>query len=232
MRKTDFQTGMQAALPTVLGYASIGFACGVVSVNSGITAVEMGLMSLLVYAGSAQFVMCAMILAGAPILSIAVTVFFVNIRHFLMSLHTTTVFQGNSLGSNIMIGSLLTDESYAVMLKEQLQGKRVSPIWMYGNNLASYASWFVFTVLGNVLGGLIANPEALGLDFALIAMFIGIFTGQLEAMSKQFPLKKIGLILGSVFLVYVGLASLVSSYLAVLLATLVGCTVGVMVDGQ
>lgn len=232
MRKTDFQTGMQAALPTVLGYASIGFACGVVSVNSGITAVEMGLMSLLVYAGSAQFVMCAMILAGAPILSIAVTVFFVNIRHFLMSLHTTTVFQGNSLGSNILIGSLLTDESYAVMLKEQLQGKKVSPIWMYGNNLASYASWVVFTVLGNVLGGLIANPEALGLDFALIAMFIGIFTGQLEAMSKQFPLKKIGLILGSVFLVYIGLAGLVSSYLAVLLATLVGCTVGVMVDGQ
>ncbi|NQL61567.1 AzlC family ABC transporter permease [Streptococcus suis] len=232
MKDMNFRSGMEAALPTVLGYASIGFACGVVSVNSGITAVEMGLMSLLVYAGSAQFVMCAMILAGAPFLSIAVTVFFVNIRLFLMSLHTTTIFQGNSLGSNILIGSLLTDESYAVLLRKHVEEKQIAPSWMYGNNLASYASWFVFTVLGNVLGGLIANPEALGLDFALIAMFVGIFSGQLEAMARQLPMKKIGLILLSVLLVYVGLASLVSSYLAVLLATLVGCTVGVMVDGQ
>ncbi len=62
MKKYAFREGMRDAIPTVLGYASIGLACGVVSVNSGISTVEMGLMSLLIYAGSAQFVMCAMIL--------------------------------------------------------------------------------------------------------------------------------------------------------------------------
>ncbi len=46
-----FREGMRDAIPTVLGYASIGLACGVVSVNSGISTVEMGLMSLLIYAG-------------------------------------------------------------------------------------------------------------------------------------------------------------------------------------
>ncbi len=165
-----------------------------------------------------------MILAGAPLLSIAVTVFFVNLRNFLMCLHDDH-FQGNSLGSNILIGSFVTDESYAVLLRKHIEDKQIAPSWMYGNNF-----WLRFlghfTTLGNLIGGLIPNPEQFGLDFALVAMFVGIFSGQLEAMARTIPLKKIGLILLAVGLAYVGLSVLVSSYVAVLLATLLGCVVG------
>lgn len=232
MKVQDFREGLRDAIPTALGYASIGLACGVVSVNSGISAVEMALMSLLVYAGSAQFVMCAMILAGASLSSIAVTIFFVNLRFFLLSLHATTIVQGNSLGSDILIGSLLTDESYAVLLRKHIEDKQIASSWMYGNNFAGYASWVIFTALGNLIGGLIPNPEQFGLDFALVAMFVGIFSGQLEAMARTIPLKKIGLILLAVGLAYVGLSVLVSSYVAALLATLLGCFVGVMIDDK
>lgn len=232
MKEHAFREGLRDAIPTALGYASIGLACGVVSVNSGISAVEMGLMSLFVYAGSAQFVICAMILAGAPLLSIAVTVFFVNLRNFLMCLHATTIFQGNRLGSNILIGSFVTDESYAVLLRKHIEDKQIAPSWMYGNNLAGYASWVTFTTLGNLIGGLIPNPEQFGLDFALVAMFVGIFSGQLVAMARTISMRKVGLILMAVFLTYVLLASLVSSYVAVLLATLIGCFVGVWLDDK
>ena len=232
MKEHAFREGLRDAIPTALGYASIGLACGVVSVNSGISAVEMGLMSLFVYAGSAQFVICAMILAGAPLLSIAVTVFFVNLRNFLMCLHATTIFQGNRLGSNILIGSFVTDESYAVLLRKHIEDKQSAPSWMYGNNLAGYASWVTCTTLCNLIGGLIPNPEQFGLDFALVAMFVGIFSGQLVAMARTISMRKVGLILMAVFLTYVLLASLVSSYVAVLLATLIGCFVGVWLDGK
>ena len=232
MKEHAFREGLRDAIPTALGYASIGLACGVVSVNSGISAVEMGLMSLFVYAGSAQFVICAMILAGAPLLSIAVTVFFVNLRNFLMCLHATAIFQGNRLGSNILIGSFVTDESYAVLLRKHIEDKQIAPSWMYGNNFAGYASWVTFTTLGNLIGGLIPNPEQFGLDFALVAMFVGIFSGQLVAMARTISMRKVGLILMAVFLTYVLLASLVSSYVAVLLATLIGCFVGVWLDGK
>ncbi|MFC3928144.1 AzlC family ABC transporter permease [Streptococcus caprae] len=230
MMEKGFREGLQAAVPTAFGYASIGLACGIVAANSGISPVEMGLMSALVYAGSAQFVMCAMILAGAPLLSIAVTVFFVNLRNFLMCLHTTTIFKDNSLPSNLLIGSLVTDESYGVLLGEYVEHKSIQPSWMYGNNLVGYLSWLIFTVVGNVLGGMIPNPEALGLDFALVAMFVGIFSGQLEAMVRRLPLKKIGLILLAVGVAYLSLTVVVSSYVAVLLATLLGCFVGVWLD--
>lgn len=232
MREEAFREGLRDAIPTALGYASIGLACGVVSVNAGVTAWEMGVMSLLVYAGSAQFVICAMILAGAPLVSIAVTVFFVNLRNFLMCLHATTIFKGNSLASNILIGSFVTDESYALLLRKHIDTPTVAPAWMYGNNFAGYSSWVIFTTLGNILGGLIPNPEQFGLDFALVAMFVGIFSGQLEAMARTIPVKKIGLILLTVLVAYLVLASLVSSYIAVLLATLLGCLVGVLIDDK
>lgn len=232
MREHAFREGLRDAVPTALGYASIGLACGVVSINSGISVLEMALMSILIYAGSAQFVISAMILAEAPLLSIVVTVFFVNLRNFLMCLHATTIFQGNSLKSNILIGSFLTDESYAVLLRKQIDYRPIVPAWMYGNNLAGYVSWIIFTTLGNLIGRLIPNPEQFGLDFALVAMFVGIFSGQLEAMARMISVRKIGLILLTVLLAYILLASLVSAYVAVLLATLFGCFVGVILDGK
>ena len=52
----NFQQGVRDALPTALGYISIGLACGVVA-SPYLSPLEMGLMSLLVYAGASQFAM-------------------------------------------------------------------------------------------------------------------------------------------------------------------------------
>lgn len=49
MKEKGFWKGVQAAVPTALGYVSIGLACGIIG-SPYITPVEMGLMSLFVYA--------------------------------------------------------------------------------------------------------------------------------------------------------------------------------------
>lgn len=95
----------------------------------------------------------------------------------------------------------MTDESYAVLLRKHIEDKQIAPSWMYGNNFAGYASWVTFTTLGNLIGGLIPNPEQFGLDFALVVMFVGIFSGQLiAAMARTISMRKVGLILMAVFL--------------------------------
>ena len=76
MQEKGFKEGLQAALPTALGYISIGLAFGIVASASGLSALEVGLMSLLVYGGSAQFAMCAMLLAHADLASVTLTGFF------------------------------------------------------------------------------------------------------------------------------------------------------------
>lgn len=227
---TDFQGGAKAALPTVMGYASIGLACGILGAQSGISPLYMALMSLLVYSGSAQFVLCALVLANSPILAGVLTVLLVNLRNLLLGLHATTVFREVSFPQQLLVASWMTDESYGIMLNHQLTEGKVTVPWMAGNNFASYGSWVLFTTLGTILGGFLPNPEALGVDFALIAMFLAIFWGQAEALLKRMRRYKLILLLVSVLLSYVVLATVLSSSLAVLLSTMVGCFVGVMTN--
>ena len=89
---SDFRLGVKAAVPTALGYVAIGLAFGVVAAASGLSALEVGLMCALVYGGSAQFAMCALVVAGAGLGELTLTVFLVNLRNMLMSLHATTIF--------------------------------------------------------------------------------------------------------------------------------------------
>lgn len=229
MSEKNFRDGVRDALPTALGYISIGLACGIVAAPH-LSPLEMGLMSLLVYAGASQFAMIALLAAQQSYVDIALTVFLVNLRNMLMSLHTSPDFKEASLLQNIGIGSLLTDESYGVYLTEKLRSDRVTVPWMHGNNLVGYLAWFFATVIGTALGSLLPNPEMFGLDFALVAMFIGIFAAQFQGMMVTEKVKTMLLVLIVVTVSFFVLTMLVSQSLAVLFATLLGCFVGVVRD--
>lgn len=62
----SFVQGIKDCLPTLFGYISIGLAFGVVGVASNLSVLEIALLSILVYAGSAQFIFCALLLTGSP----------------------------------------------------------------------------------------------------------------------------------------------------------------------
>ena len=227
----NFQQGVRDALPTALGYISIGLACGVVA-SPYLSPLEMGLMSFLVYAGASQFAMISLIAVHSSIMNIALTVFFINLRNMLMSLHTSHDFKEASLVHNIGIGSLLTDESYGVYLSEKLKNDRMTVSWMHGNNVVGYLAWGSSTILGTALGSLLPNPSAFGLDFALVAMFIGIFAGQFQGMRLTEKLPTMLLVLAAVALSFFLLTFFLSQSLAVLVATLIGCFVGVICDAR
>lgn len=230
MQEKGFREGMRDAAPTALGYISIGLAFGIVAAAAGLSPLEVGLMSLLIYGGSAQFALVAMFVSGADLGSITLTVFLVNLRNMLMSLHATTIFTNSGLWQNIGIGTLITDESYGVLLGENVHNKNIQPSWMHGNNLLSYSAWVSATVAGTLLGNTIPNPENFGLDFALIAMFIGLLVSQFDAMIVSDSAKKVVLVLSAVAGSFLLLSMLLSEALAVLFSTLIGCGVGVMLD--
>lgn len=107
--------------------------------------------------------------------------------------------------------------------------KSIVASWMHGNNLLSYAAWVLSTIVGTLLGGIIPNPESFGLDFALIGMFIGLLVFQFDAMLSE-GFKKLLLVLAAVAISFLVCAVFLSSALAVLVSTLIGCSVGVMLD--
>jgi predicted branched-subunit amino acid permease len=62
-----FKQGVKECVPTLLGYAGVGLSFGIVAVASGFNLLEIILLCLLVYAGAAQFIICALVIAGTPI---------------------------------------------------------------------------------------------------------------------------------------------------------------------
>ncbi|KHD46254.1 AzlC family ABC transporter permease [Streptococcus hongkongensis] len=228
MNVKEFKLGVRDALPTGLGYLSIGLAFGMVAAASGLSAIDVGLMSALIYGGSAQFAICALLVSHASFFSIILTIFLVNLRNMLMSLHVTTLFKDVSLLNGLFIGSLVTDESYGVLLGKARQTSYISSSWMHGNNLFSYVTWISATVIGALLGNVIPSPQLFGLDFALVAMFIGLFLSQFEAMTISHRIQTLLYILLGVTVTYFILATIFSQAIVILLATLVGCMIGVL----
>lgn len=223
----NFKQGIKDTLPTVFGYLGIGLAFGLIAHNAGFNLHLVFLLSFIVYAGSAQFIMIPLLAIKSPILSIILSVFLVNSRMLLMSMSIAPFFKNESLLKNIWIGSLLTDESFALgMNKQNYTSGFLSFSWFNAANLTAYLTWNIASVVGALLGNLFVHPEKFGLAFAVVAMFIGLLYLQLisdQTLNKKLQLIVIGL---TFVLFYLGLI-IIPSDLLVLFVTLVACGLGV-----
>ena len=79
-RHAEFRRGAGDLLSVAPGFAAWGMMTGVAMVNSGMSVVEATLMTLLVFAGSAQLAAIPLIVAGAPVWVILAAAFCVNLR--------------------------------------------------------------------------------------------------------------------------------------------------------
>lgn len=223
----SFWKGVKDCVPTLLGYLSIGVAAGVVEKTAGLSIAEIALLSILVYAGSAQFIAAGMIVMSNPVSAIVFTIFFVNLRHFLMSAALSPYFRHLSPWRNMFIGSLLTDETFAVAMNELSKKKYGSYKWMVGLNITAYLNWILANILGGVFGKWIPNPESFGLDFALPAMFIGLLVLQIMSQKKYFV--DIMVVISAVALV-IGVSFFFSGSVGIIIATILGATIGMVIE--
>ena len=114
MKRESFAAGMRAAAPVVLGYLGIGIAAGVVERAAGLSYAEVLLISAVLYAGSAQFVVTSMLSLASPASAIVLTVFFLNLRHLLLSAALAPALRGVPAWKNALLGLQLTDETFVV----------------------------------------------------------------------------------------------------------------------
>lgn len=222
-----FRQGVVDCIPTLLGYLSIGFAAGVVARTSGLSLIEIALMSTLVYAGSAQFIAAGMLAAGLAGPVIVLTIFLTNLRHLLLSAAVSPFFRHLTPLRNLAVGSLLTDETFGVTVQHGNGREDIGFRWVMGVNLTAWVNWILATVVGGVLGAAVAQPEKLGLDFALPAMFIGLLLIQMNLNKK---LKRDLLVLAGAMVTVVLVNLLADGNISILAATVVASTIGMGVD--
>ncbi|URZ86892.1 AzlC family ABC transporter permease [Floricoccus penangensis] len=225
----DYKTGIKDTLPTVFGFIGIAMAFGVIGKSAGLSTFLVGLMSILVYAGSAQFITVSMLAAASPILPIILSTFLVNSRMILMSMTLAPYFKNESLGKNILLGSLLTDESFGLAVnKLNFTNDKLSFSWLNASNTVAYLTWVISSILGAILGNFISDPKKFGLDFALVAMFIGLLYLQVlydKGLDKTLQLIVIAITLA---LTYLGLIFLPTNLL-IIVVTITTCGIGVLI---
>lgn len=166
--------GAVHALPILAGAVPFGLLLGSLAAKAGLTPLDMGLMSGIVFAGSSQFVAVELWGHGAPGLAVVASVLLVNLRHLLMGATLAPRFHGvPPLRAGLAL-FFMTDEVWALALR---RGQALTFGYWFGVGLTLYVGWLSATVAGTLAGALVADPAAWGLDFTFIAVFLCLLAG-------------------------------------------------------
>lgn len=213
-KRSEFLAGGRDTIPVIVGAIPFGIIFGALAINAGLSVPATMGMSLIVFAGSSQFVAAGLVAQGAGILLIAMTTLVVNLRHALYSASLGPYLSSQSQRWLLPLGFWLTDETYAVVIQRYARDDN-SPFkhWYHlGSSIAMYANWQLCTLIGIVAGRQLQGMADWGLEFAMVVTFIGIVVpllvtmpmllcavtaGAVALLLREWP-NQIGLMLGAV----------------------------------
>lgn len=186
-----FWVGAREMAGISVGLTAWSFMTGVAMVKSGMSITEAVLMSLLVFAGSAQLAAIPLIAAGAPLWVILATAFCVNLRFVVFSLHLRPYLMFLPRARRLWLGYLTGDVTYVLYTTrfpkpaETETQRRAQMAYLWGGNCCNWLFWQTLSMLGIFLGN--ALPAAWGLEFAgtlaLLAVACSLATARLRALS-------------------------------------------------
>jgi 4-azaleucine resistance transporter AzlC len=174
-----FWDGFVQTLPLWTGVAPFGAAYALAARAAGLDAAETAGMSLLVYAGSAQFAAAALFAGGAGPLAILLTTFIVNARHILMSASLAPPLRRYSPLLRAGAAFVVVDESYAMSVRRVLAGS--GPAYLVGSGVSLYVAWLSGTTVGIAVALGVAGLGPIGLDLVFPLSFFVLLIPYLNA---------------------------------------------------
>lgn len=180
----QMRRGAVATIPMIVGGIPFGLLFGSLASSYGLSPWFAIAMSSIVFAGSAQFVAIGLIVMHAPLWVIVSTTFVVNLRHLLYSADMVKYVKHLPMWLRLVIGFGLIDETYATVRPLYTLGtvdeKSGHQVYL-GSFLSFYLMWNATTIIGVAAGELIPGMSKWGLEFAMVATFIGIITPYLKS---------------------------------------------------
>ena len=161
--------GVRAALPLAPSPILFGLAFGVLAEAAGVGAVTAVVMSATTFAGAAQFAAVSVLDVGGTVAAAITAAVFLNARYVAISLTVASIFPGGRL-RRLVESQAIVDESWALSGRS---GRFEWPI-LVGAGLLFYVLWVGSTAVGTVVGGVLEDPNALGLDAAFAALFLAL----------------------------------------------------------
>ena len=144
-----------------------------------------GLMSLLVYAGSGQYLAVNFFDPSVSFLQVIFLTFMVNVRHIFYGLSLLDKFKVSGKKKPYMIFSL-TDETYSLYFLTKTPPDVDEGKFLFALATLNQSYWIVGSMIGALAGTLIPFNSK-GIDFAMTALFIVIFVEQWLEKKNRFP---------------------------------------------
>ncbi len=178
--------GARAVLPIVPGAVAFGVVYGFLAGERGLTALEIALTSMLVFAGASQFLALEMWQQPLPVLALVLGVLVINLRHFLMGPALLPWLARIPPSQAYASLYFMTDESWGVSVVEERRGGR-DAAFLLGAGLTLYAVWLTSTVLGRSVGDLSYLIHDWGLEYLTTAFFVALLAGFWRGPSDLLP---------------------------------------------
>jgi 4-azaleucine resistance transporter AzlC len=168
--------GVRDILPPMIAAAPIGLLYGALAVGKGMTQLEAGVSSLLIFAGGAQFAALELWRSPPPVLALAFSTLLINARHILMGASLKPKLDRFSPFQRAFGVFFMADENWA-MAERRARGQPLTTAYYFAMSVVFWANWNLWTALGAVGGALMGDPKRIGADFAFTALFIGLVAG-------------------------------------------------------
>ena len=232
-RRAGALRGLRDALPIILAYIPVGATFGVVAVSHGLPVWMAPLISLVIYAGAAQFIFVTLAAVGAGPVSMIVTLLLVNLRHALYGATLGRAFARWPEARKWLAAWGLTDEVFAVLgarvtvgvARGEATDRVISQPYHYALAFASYAAWVGGTVAGALIPARQPARAAAALTFGLPALFLALLLDQRPARPQL-----AAALLGA--LVAVGVRQLFTSGADIVAGALAGATLGALLAAR
>jgi len=185
VKSSDFMSGLKAGVSIAIGYFPIAVTFGLLSKSSGLTLAETISMSLIVYAGAAQYIALNLLSLGIGVAEIILATFILNSRHFLMSASIQARSAKDPLWKKMIYAFGITDETFSVA---SLKSGKITAGFMFGLGGIAYGSWAFSTLLGYLFGASLPDVLKESMGIALYAMFIALLMPALSKSRKTLSL--------------------------------------------
>lgn len=219
----DFKHGVKRGIPICLGYLSVSFTFGLLTVNGGFPIWIAVLISISNLTGAGQFAAMNLMIQGTTYAEIALTTLFINLRYTLMSISLSQKLKPEIPTRNrLLIGYGITDEVFGVA---SLESGSLSFAFMMGLILISLAGWLGGTVLGALICS--AMPEYLSsaMGIAIYGMFIAIVIPPLKKSRPVLYVVLFSIIL-NVIMYYIPVFHKISTGFRVIITSLIASGIG------
>lgn len=225
----DYLGGLKKAVPIIIGYFTVAVAFGLLARTMGLSNMESGSMSLIVFAGASQFAALNLLAGGTAFFEIIIATFFLNLRHLLMSATLSLRFKSFPLPAKILLAFGITDETFAIASTDL---NSITPAVMAGLETGAYLSWFGGTMAGYYLGTALPPSLQAAMGLALYALFAALLLPRIKHSLKLATLALSAAALNSLLVIAAGFPAGWSFVVAMLATSLAGAFTGLEAEKE